>query len=494
MEWAKEGRRIIPLLKRATPITAFTPLADAGAEGVASLNKALPSPLNTKTESKRRIYDRNAIAKYTPKTPPTDLKDMVTRVKDEEMDEAYCVVRSPPVAIPAAPSNVKAYANYFGGEVVVLPSGKAVRLNKDKFNEINEAIDNLHKNKRKRKSSASEVDLNFSRSFEVLPKNALMSMMPPPMAPPSILGQHLLTSTPTRGMSTRGRRGGAGSRGGGRRPRGGGVQKMSQPQPTMNNLAMLAEAVSHQQEKEASEAMASMSSASPSASEPPQMAITPPKVVVVTTPSGTVLRTSTETSTASVASTMNLTMTTSSTTPVATKATPTASKLKAESSSPMKVFPVGAARILPKTATSGTATPIYMVATSVGGQNFMRVTRPVSASGTGQTVTLSSGQRVVTVNTSSLRAPPGTGKPGPGTVSAIKALQPRVVTSVGASAASGVSPKMGGAKNSVIVVQRSGVSAKALITKVLYRINYLFDLGIIYVHIDVLRISLSSKV
>ena len=28
-EWAREGRRIIPLLRRATPITAFTARADA---------------------------------------------------------------------------------------------------------------------------------------------------------------------------------------------------------------------------------------------------------------------------------------------------------------------------------------------------------------------------------------------------------------------------------------------------------------------------------
>ena len=48
VDWAKEGRRIIPLLKRATPITAFTAVADDGAEGVANVNKTLPSPLNTK--------------------------------------------------------------------------------------------------------------------------------------------------------------------------------------------------------------------------------------------------------------------------------------------------------------------------------------------------------------------------------------------------------------------------------------------------------------
>ena len=100
-------------------------------------------------------------------------------------------------------------ANFFyiilGGEVMVLPSGQAVRIHKDKLNEINEAIDNVHKNKRKRKSAsaASELDITIPKSpaFEVLSKNALMNLMPPPQTTPKlgILGQHLMTSTPLRG-------------------------------------------------------------------------------------------------------------------------------------------------------------------------------------------------------------------------------------------------------------------------------------------------------
>ena len=110
-----------------------------------------------------------------------------------------------------------------------------------------------------------------------------------------------------------------------------------------------------------------------------------------------------------------------------------------------------------------------MVAASMS-QNLMRVART-----TAQTVTLTSGQRVVTVNTASLRPPPGGSKPGAVTLpTTIKALQPRVVTSVGGQAKSALTPgSVTGSKPSVIVVQRSGASggatalpAKALLTKV----------------------------
>ena len=152
---------------------------------------------------------------------------------------------------------------------MVLPSGQAVRIHKDKLNEINEAIDNVHKNKRKRKSAsaASELDITIPKSpaFEVLSKNALMNLMPPPQTTPKlgILGQHLMTSTPLRGVTPRGGRRGAGSRGG-RRPR---VPKILTPTslaasagPTgmggpgglqHGGLAMLAQAINHQQEMDA---------------------------------------------------------------------------------------------------------------------------------------------------------------------------------------------------------------------------------------------------
>ena len=65
-EWAKEGRRIIPLLKRATPITAFTPIADEGSEKLTNLNKSLNSPLSTKSEAKRRCLSHRIPRYFLP--------------------------------------------------------------------------------------------------------------------------------------------------------------------------------------------------------------------------------------------------------------------------------------------------------------------------------------------------------------------------------------------------------------------------------------------
>jgi len=125
----------------------------------------------------------------------------------------------------------------------------------------------------------------------------------------------------------------------------------------------------------------------------------------------------------------------------------------------MKVYPVGA-RILPKTASAGSTqaasgSPVFMVATSVS-QNLMRVGKTNT-----QTVTLTSGQRVVTVNTASLRPQSGlkTASTAGAITSAIKTLQPRVVSSSG-----GLVNKV--SKPSVIVVQRSQTGAtKTLVSK-----------------------------
>ena len=73
-----------------------------------------------------------------------------------------------------------------------MPSGQAVRVHKDKLNEINEAIDNVHK-KRKRKNTNTNDDISLPKSpaFEVLSKNALMNLMPPPQTPNPKLGSIL---------------------------------------------------------------------------------------------------------------------------------------------------------------------------------------------------------------------------------------------------------------------------------------------------------------
>ena len=88
-EWAKEGRRIIPLLKRATPITAFTPIADEGSEHLTNLNKNLSSPLNTKSEPKRRCLSPGYAMKYSNRTPPKDLKELVHKVKEEHHEGTF---------------------------------------------------------------------------------------------------------------------------------------------------------------------------------------------------------------------------------------------------------------------------------------------------------------------------------------------------------------------------------------------------------------------
>lgn len=515
-EWAKEGRRIIPLLKRATPFTAFTSIADEGADHLALLNQNLTSPIHTKSDKSRsRNLSPGYAIKYSTRTPPKDLAEMVTKVKDENTDDVHCVVRTPPIAMAPPPSVVKQHTSYLGGEVVVLPSGKAVRLHMDKLNEINEAIDNIKAHKggsRKRKMTENSPDIHSRKSapaFEILSKNALMNMMPPPPSPVhgpmpmpmnkiGLLGQQLMT--PPRGGSRGSRRGsGPGSRGG-RRPKS--IPRLMAPPPappmpvvssppsggsSISNLALLAEAVNHQQEQDAAAEAATNSqppsTASNTTSEPPQIAITPPKVVVVTTPSGTVLRTTTTTSTTSSMTEATTTATPStphivaSTTPATSNSSPTATpsstatmtpktvKLKV-GDSPMKVYPMGA-RILPKSAiTSGSTTvsgsPVFMVATS---QNLMRVARSTTA----QTVTLASGQRVVTVNTANLRP---TTKINPVLGPTIKTLQPRVVTSItGAGGKTGL-PASNSSKPSVIVVQRTTgggaqvATAKTILTKV----------------------------
>ena len=203
--------------------------------------------------------------------------------------------------MPAPSPLVKQHTNYFGGEVVILPSGKAVRLHEDKLNEINEAIDAMNHRKglakRKRKPSIDSLE-NASPTghpaFEVLPKNALMNMMPPPPSPMGgsqkmgLLGQHLISGGSVRGSTPRGRRG-AGSRGG-RRPKNPRMPAAAAAPASssmgQNNLALLAQAINHQEQQE----KAKLTAVTPagSVSEASQAAMTtPPKVVVVTTPSGT---------------------------------------------------------------------------------------------------------------------------------------------------------------------------------------------------------------
>jgi hypothetical protein len=47
MEWAIEGRRLVPLMPRLTPQTAFTALANKIANVTAAENAKLPPPQTT---------------------------------------------------------------------------------------------------------------------------------------------------------------------------------------------------------------------------------------------------------------------------------------------------------------------------------------------------------------------------------------------------------------------------------------------------------------
>ena len=146
-----------------------------------------------------------------------------------------------------------------------------------------------------------------------------------------------MASTPIRGLTPRGGRG-RGSRGG-RRPRAPKILTPPNSTVSQQNLAMLAQAINHQQEMEAvthptppptGPTSTSMTPTAPplagvtptappipsaaptpttaapaptsAPSEPPQVAITPKKVVVVPTPSGEVLRTTSVTSTVTTTS------------------------------------------------------------------------------------------------------------------------------------------------------------------------------------------------
>jgi hypothetical protein len=89
-EWAREGRRIIPLLRRATPINAFSPIADRTRNDVENYNRMLKSPVETRTPKKLKAKPS------VPREGAADLADMIC--KNENGD-----VRVKPPQIPVSP-------------------------------------------------------------------------------------------------------------------------------------------------------------------------------------------------------------------------------------------------------------------------------------------------------------------------------------------------------------------------------------------------------
>ena len=90
-EWAREGRRIIPLLKRSSVITSLTEVANNAKLSVQSNNKILLQPLQTKTFSsnKRDLNAENVrnsapiendVFKRNIHSPPPSLDDIMVKV------------------------------------------------------------------------------------------------------------------------------------------------------------------------------------------------------------------------------------------------------------------------------------------------------------------------------------------------------------------------------------------------------------------------------
>ncbi len=99
-EWAREGRRIIPLLRRATPINAFSPVANKSKSDLENYNRMLKSPLETRTPKKcktRPPFPSNGTADCP------DLADMVYKTENGDVR-----VKPPPISVSPLPQKFKA--------------------------------------------------------------------------------------------------------------------------------------------------------------------------------------------------------------------------------------------------------------------------------------------------------------------------------------------------------------------------------------------------
>ena len=153
-EWKREGRRIIPLLPRAAPITGYTQVAEAGKADIGSLNDELPAPWDTRTVRPLPPLQRDA-------KPEPELF-----VKPEPVPELN---GSDNNTSASSPEKIKAEVKEEPEDdetgVVFLPSGMAVRLREDK---PAPAAGGKKGGKRKRSRSVS-------KSIEVFPKGVPIS-------------------------------------------------------------------------------------------------------------------------------------------------------------------------------------------------------------------------------------------------------------------------------------------------------------------------------
>jgi len=116
IEWGREGRRVIPLLRRAQAITAASRLADVARKEANAANAKLPAPWETRTAAKPP-------AKTSPGGPPA-VGDM--------MENGHVVRPQPSPSMPARQVGKQSEGPGGYGDVVVLPSGLAVRFKEEK--------------------------------------------------------------------------------------------------------------------------------------------------------------------------------------------------------------------------------------------------------------------------------------------------------------------------------------------------------------------------
>jgi len=123
-EWARESRRVIPLLRRAPTLTAATAAAAVARRATEDANAALAQPWHTRTAPLRKsTFSTGGSSGNGP--PP--LRDMI---------ENGVVVRpAQPPSIPARPTSTNGGSDggpegY--GDIVILPSGMAVRFREAK--------------------------------------------------------------------------------------------------------------------------------------------------------------------------------------------------------------------------------------------------------------------------------------------------------------------------------------------------------------------------
>lgn len=97
-EWAREGRRIIPLLKRASVVTCLTEVANKAKLDIQSNNKILLPPIQTKTfpksenkndlenddENNENMFGKGTVKKETLSrplhSPPPPVEEMIVKV------------------------------------------------------------------------------------------------------------------------------------------------------------------------------------------------------------------------------------------------------------------------------------------------------------------------------------------------------------------------------------------------------------------------------